>query len=127
LVNSRILSTGEVIPVLSSLKGDYNQDGVLSGADVAACLQALTDLNAYQSAYAMSPTDLAAVGDFDNSGTVTNRDIQPLLDAVAAAGGGSVAAVPEPASFWLCAVGVLALISWRRSDDQRRKLRPATC
>jgi hypothetical protein len=57
-------------------------------------LTALTDLNTYASNHSLSPTQLAAIGDFDGDGQVTNRDIQGLLDLVASLGGGSVAAEP---------------------------------
>ncbi len=121
-VNSRILGTGEVIPVLSGLKGDYNQDGFLTAADLPAALQALTDLNVYKSSYAMLSSDLEAVGDFTGDHLVTNRDIQGLLDALITAGAGSVAAVPEPASFWLGGLGVIGICGYRvkRRHSSRR-------
>ena len=37
------------------------------------------------------PRSVVAIGDFDNSGSVTNRDIQGLLDLLASQGGGSAA------------------------------------
>ncbi len=91
---------------LPLVAGDFNRDGVLSAADIQAMLVALTDLNAYASAKSLSPTQLAAIGDFDSSGTVTNRDIQGLLDLVASQGGGSAESVPEPADMTLLLIGV---------------------
>ncbi len=65
----------------------------------------------------LTAAQLALIGDFDNSGTVTNGDIQGLLDYVASLGGGTVESVPEPAGFVLLCVGLfmIALSSQRRS------------
>jgi hypothetical protein len=63
---------------------------------------------------------LAAIGDFDNSGAVTNRDIQGLLDLVASQGGGSVTAVPEPPGVDLGFMAALAVVPGFR----RRKVPP---
>ena len=92
--------------------GEFNRDGQVTSSDIPAMLLALTDLSAYASTNALTPTQLAAIGDFDNSGSVTNRDIQGLLGLVASqGGGGAVAAVPEPASLVLFATGVILLIA----------------
>jgi hypothetical protein len=67
----------------------------------------------------LSPAQLAAIGDFDNSGSVTNRDIQGLLDLVASQGGGSVTAVPEPVPLFLMLSGAIAIFLRRL---KRRKM-----
>ncbi len=94
--------------------GDFNLDHQVTAADIPSMLSALTDLNAYTSTNSLNPTQLAAIGDFDSSGTVTNRDIQGLLDLVASSGGGSVAAVPEPESLLLFSFGALVLAMRKR-------------
>ena len=48
--------------------------------------------------------------DFDNSGSVTNRDIQDLLDLVASHVRGSIASLPEPATLVLLGSGALVLL-----------------
>lgn len=111
---SQLYTTG-VLSVTATLRGDFNRDGQVTAADIPAMLSALTDLSAYASAKSLSPTQLAAIGDFDTSGTVTNRDIQGLLDLVASTGGGSVTAVPEPSALLLLAAGGL-LLMWRRAE-----------
>ena len=105
---SQLYTTG-VLSVTATIRGDFNRDGQVTAADIPAMLSALTDLNSYTSTNSLSPTQLASIGDFDNSGTVTNRDIQGLLDLVASLGGGSVAAVPEPATLVLL---ILAAAGW---------------
>ena len=65
-------------------------------------LVALSDLAAYQISRGLSQGELNALADFNNSGTVTNADLQPLLSLIAAqAGNGELAAVPEPGSLLL--------------------------
>ena len=52
--------------------------------------------------------------DFDNSGSVTNREIQGLLDLVASQGSGSVATVPEPATLVQLGSGALVLLKRKK-------------
>jgi autotransporter-associated beta strand protein len=110
LVNSRILSSGEVIPVLSNTnKGDFNQDSVIDRLDIAAMFQALTDVAAYKAAYALTDPLLMTIADINNDNLFNNKDIQPFLDARAGdPGAGSVAAVPEPSTLVLLAIGLAA-------------------
>jgi len=53
-----------------------------------------------------------AIGDINGDGVVNNADLQALLSLLQS-GGGSNAAVPEPASLVLLAAGSLMLM-WRR-------------
>ncbi len=69
------------------VRGDYNLNGTLDPADQSAMLSALTDLNAYKSTNHLSNDDLLAIGDLNNSGAVTNSDIQPLLDMLISGSG----------------------------------------
>jgi hypothetical protein len=112
---SQLYTTG-TLSVTATLRGDFNRDGQVTAADIPAMLTALTDLNSYASTNSLSPTQLAAIGDFDSSGAVTNRDIQGLLDLVSSQGGGSAAAVPEPMSLCLLIIGVWAMIAGRRHE-----------
>ncbi len=105
---SQLYIDGKLI-VTPFVPGDFNRDGQVTSADVPAMLLALTDLNAYTSTNSLNPTQLAAIGDFDGSGTVTNHDIQGLLDLVATLGGGSAVAVPEPATLVLLSIGALVI------------------
>jgi hypothetical protein len=98
----------------ATIRGDFNRDGQVTAADIPAMLTALTDLNVYASNKSLGITQLAVIGDFDGDGVLTNRDIQGLLDLVASQpGGGSVAAVPEPSSLALIAIGCLAALPLR--------------
>ena len=106
-------STLTSLTLTATIRGDFSRDGQVTAADIPAMLSALTDLNAYLSARSLSPAQLVVIGDFDNSGTVNNRDIQGLLDQVVSQGGGSVAAVPEPASLCLLIIGAGAMIVGR--------------
>ncbi len=79
-------------------------------------LTALTDLNAYASASSplhtaypqlLTSDDLLNVGDVNRSGSVSNGDIQALLDLVnGVPGAGSLTAVPEPSTLVLAVFGL---------------------
>ena len=63
------------------------------------------------------------MGDIDLSGTVTNADVQALLNLLKA-GGGLLAAVPEPESITLiaCALPGLAFVVARRRGLWRYRI-----
>jgi hypothetical protein len=94
-----------------ALRGDFDGDGVLGKGDLPAMLRALTDLNAYRTQHGdLSLSDLLALGDFDNDGSVTNRDIQPLLNLLAA---NNIAGVPEPGSLAIALLAGLGATAFR--------------
>jgi fibronectin-binding autotransporter adhesin len=118
---ARILSTGEVLPQLSVLQGDFDQDGAITAADLPAMLKALTDVQGFKSAYAMSDSDFDTITNLDASPGLTNRDIQAMLDKMAGLGLGSVASVPEPASLGLLALGTVCAFGLRKQIHRRTR------
>jgi len=106
----------------------------LDVADIQALMSALADLDAYRTLHPnLTDQDFLLVDDVDDDNSVSNRDIQALINLVASAAGGapagaSLAAVPEPAgavSGGIAAAGLatLGLTKYRRSGFQ--KLRAA--
>ena len=66
------------------LRGDLNQDGSVTTADISQMMNVLTNLSTYQSSHSIashtySTADVLAVADVDGDGTVTNADLQALL------------------------------------------------
>jgi hypothetical protein len=115
VINARI-GVDNISPILL---GDLNFSGTRSAADISAMLVALVDINNFKTVNHLSNTDLLAIGDVNGDGKITNTDIQALITSLKA-GGGSVAAVPEPASIWLLALALpwfaFAAIRRRSSD-----------
>jgi sugar lactone lactonase YvrE len=101
-------ATAFVTTIPQPTRGDFNLDGEVSSADIPFMLQALTDLDTYKAAENISQADLLTIGDFDNSNSVTNADIQGLLHALESAGGGGGAAVPEPDGATIMVIGFAA-------------------
>ena len=104
----------ELSPV--RLPGDFDLDGQVTSADVAAMLQSLTDLNKFQANNKLSAAELLAIGDLNGDGRINNADIQALLDLLTGQnlGNATVAAVPEPTSIGLLSLAVFGLFALRR-------------
>ena len=92
--------------------GDVNQDGHVNVADLSSLMAALSDIPAYQTSHpSLDGLDIADILDVNHDGQDTNADVQALINFVAnTGGGGTVSAVPEPASFVLLAVGGMILV-----------------
>ena len=92
----------------AKLRGDFNNDGKVNTSDLAAMLDALTNLSNYQTAYGLTNPDLLAIGDFNNDHALNNADMQGMLNALVSSAT-ATAVVPEPPSGWLAAIGGMVL------------------
>jgi sugar lactone lactonase YvrE len=107
-------ATAMLITIPEPTRGDFNLDGNFTSADIAMMLKALTDLDSYKRAKEISEADLLVIGDYNNSNSVTNSDIQGLLNALSVTGG-SLAAVPEPNAAILAGIALTAyVVAFRR-------------
>ena len=74
----------ELRRVMSGIvRGDFNRDGQVTGADVPAMLAALANLRDYQTAQSLSAADLIQLADLNGDGRVDNRDTQGLFASLA--------------------------------------------
>ena len=103
-------------------RGDFDRNGQVEGADIAAMLNALCDEPGFAAAHGLTIDQLALIGDLDGDGKFTNVDLQSLLHKLgtAASGNGPLTSVPEPASLILMALGGVALL---RSKGARARTR----
>ncbi len=110
------------------VKGDFNLDGKLSSSDLQAAINAIKSQNrvasgslisGYQATHDMSNEEFLAICDINGDGYVNAQDLAGLEALLASGiqagdgifgGGGSVAAVPEPASAVLGAIAFGLLV-----------------
>ena len=126
--NTSLLYTTGVLSVIDSnyVPGDVNRDGVVTVADVAALMDALSDLNTYRSSHAglNDPQHLLEVADLNGDSQVTNADVQALSTLLAniaqGSGGGELAAVPEPAAVLPFVLALPAVAAVRRRQLRNR-------
>jgi len=99
------------------IAGDFNLDGKLTAADIAAMMGALADMKKFETDHGLTDEQLSALGDVGQSGSFTNGDLQSLLVALANSpgGGGALSAAPEPTGMVLAILGAAgAMIVARR-------------
>jgi hypothetical protein len=94
------------------MRGDFNLDGRKTTLDIAPMLRALSDLAAYQAKNGLSDSELSAIADVNRDGTITNADIQALLELLKS-GGGSTDAVPEPSGLALICLAIVSFVVWQ--------------
>ncbi|MCC7145426.1 MAG: hypothetical protein IT443_03195 [Phycisphaeraceae bacterium] len=95
------------LQVSVQIRGDFNDDGVVTLSDINPFKLALADTPAWQAQYPGIPLDLV---DPNDDGVITLSDINPFKAILT---GSSGAIIPEPATASLLAIGALALIRRR--------------
>ena len=97
------------------MRGDFNQDGKKTAADIPLMLSVLADLNEFKTANNLSDLGLLAIADVNQDGVITNADLQALLGLIAG-GSQSPQGVPEPASILIAISAIVALLArqWQR-------------
>jgi autotransporter-associated beta strand protein len=114
MLNSTLLSTGELVPGRTFVPGDFDRDNFLSVADMQAMLTALVDVSTYEASRNLSANDLIALGDLNGDARLDNADVEGLIITLAnAAGGGTLSAVPEPPTIILALLALTLLATAR--------------
>ena len=106
--------SGVVVPEF--ITGDLDRDHQVTVADIQAMLDALSDLDKYQTMKGLTGTQLNTVANVNVDGSIDNLDAQALLVLLAnspGGGSGGLTAVPEPAAAVLFALGAAVLIARR--------------
>jgi len=103
LIDNLEISAG--LPTFEAIKGDMNNDGNVTAADVPLFIQALVDLAAYQSAYPF--IDGPTTGDVNNDTVFDFGDLQAFRNLLLSEATANSWAVPEPTS----AILLLAALS----------------
>jgi hypothetical protein len=96
------------------LRGDFDRNLKTNIADIKPMLKALTDLTVFQTNNELDDAELKAIADVDGSGSITNADVQALLDSLS---GGPIM-VPEPSAFVLAAIGFVIPLANRRGNKR---------
>lgn len=111
------LGIDNITAVPTVIPGDFNRDGHFNVADIQAMAGALADLSGYQAYWGLSDAQMVTLGNFNMTDmSVNNADFQGLITALAnGAGGGTLAAVPEPAAFTSAVIGAMILVLRLRS------------
>ena len=97
-----------IAPVL----GDMNLDGHFNSADISAMEKALSNLKGWESSHGMNDDYLNFLADFNGDHSVTNADLQKMIN-ILRSGGGSFGSVPEPSTAVLLAISGMALLGGR--------------
>src|SRR5262249_37716945 len=118
------LYTSGTLNVSAFLRGDWNRDEVVDGADLPVMLQALTNLSTYQSQKLLSDTELLEIGDINqdhnsvqHTGGIDNADVQAMLRLLIqnSLPASVPAAVPEPGTGGLISLALAAFLLARRA------------
>jgi hypothetical protein len=86
-LNGVISDIGAPAVMIPVIRGDFNRDGHVDGADISAMMRALVDLNAYRINHYLTPDDVITIADINGDGKVTNGDLQALLNLLIGGGG----------------------------------------
>jgi hypothetical protein len=90
------------VPTL--LAGDFNRDGHRNIADLQSMMSVLADLSDYQAYWGLTSQQLTTLADFTSDESVTNQDLQGLIDKLANDPASPSTPVPEP-STWIVLTG----------------------
>jgi hypothetical protein len=86
--------------------GDFNRDQQVNSSDIPQMLSALANLPAYEASHGgLTNSQVLAIGDVNGDGVFNNADVQALLMFLAA-GHGTGAPAPEPATAVLLGLAV---------------------
>lgn len=102
-------ASNETVKSISPVLGDLNLDGHFNSADVHAMESALSNLQGWKSSHGMNDDYLNFLADFNGDHSVTNADLQRMIN-ILRSGGGSFGSVPEPSTAVLLAISGMALL-----------------